>query len=419
MRSGLLRRIAHATAAGCAILLLPWQACSAAAERAPHLPDPTWIREPGTAAGARNAQAAAAKNTAARTERTDAMLPRQALPFEARCADPNVILCDPLDEGGVRGVAVNARTRNATLAQALKGRYGDWRWCEHGQEGDANSPMIDHEVKASGSGALKFVVPGHAGPNGAGACQINFTPDNSVQFGEGETFFVQFRLRLSCSLLFTDCDPSSPGYKKQRRQYHDTSGGPTSFKVSIINAGDHRQMTYPASSCSAQEIVLNDMGDNVIGGYHSCGWYEAHMRYMGMQNGQGVWNMQPRKGDTSAEQACTKMSGKPMSPECVRYPADEWITITQQVTVGRWAEKSNDPPAGSNVRVWLQREGKAPQLLIDHDRPLRRPEQAFMKYGKIWLLPYMTNRDARESHPEAYMWFDELIVSRAPIAPAK
>lgn len=42
----------------------------------------------------------------------------------------------------------------------------------------------------------------------------------------------------------------------------------------------------------------------------------------------------------------------------------------------------------------------------------------FMKYGKIWLLPYMTNKDPLEEHPEAYMWFDELIVSREPIAPA-
>jgi hypothetical protein len=31
----------------------------------------------------------------------------------------------------------------------------------------------------------------------------------------------------------------------------------------------------------------------------------------------------------------------------------------------------------------------------------------------------MTNKDPTEVHPEAYMWFDELIISRGPIAPAR
>ena len=66
----------------------------------------------------------------------------------------------------------------------------------------------------------------------------------------------------------------------------------------------------------------------------------------------------------------------------------------------------------------MQRKGQAPVLVINYDRNLRAPEKPFMKYGKIWLLPYMTNKDPLEEHPEAYMWFDELIVSREPIAPA-
>jgi hypothetical protein len=66
----------------------------------------------------------------------------------------------------------------------------------------------------------------------------------------------------------------------------------------------------------------------------------------------------------------------------------------------------------------MQRQGQQPVLVIDYDRNLRAPENLFMKYGKIWLLPYMTYKDPREDHPEAYMWFDELIVSRTPIAPA-
>jgi hypothetical protein len=104
---------------------------------------------------------------------------------------------------------------------------------------------------------------------------------------------------------------------------------------------------------------------------------------------------------------------------CIVWPADEWLTVTQQVTAGQWVDKLNDPAKSSNVRIWVAREGQKPVLVIDYDRNLRRPENPVMKYGKIWLLPYMTNKDPTEVHPEAYMWFDELIISRGPIAPAR
>ena len=112
------------------------------------------------------------------------------------------------------------------------------------------------------------------------------------------------------------------------------------------------------------------------------------------------------------------MSREEASRDCVLWPTDEWVTITQQVTIGKWASKLSDPARSSNVRIWMQRPAGKPVLVIDYDRNLLAPEKPFMKYGKIWLLPYMTDKDPLEEHPEAYMWFDELIVSRTPIAPA-
>ena len=35
--------------------------------------------------------------------------------------------------------------------------------------------------------------------------------------------------------------------------------------------------------------------------------------------------------------------------------------------------------------------------------------------GKAWLLPYHTSKDPAEEHPEAYTWYDDLIVSRTRI----
>jgi hypothetical protein len=346
------------------------------------------------------------------------ILPQQPLPFEARCADPNVVLCDPLDDGRVQGVGVTASTPNATLPQALQGRYRDWRWCNRIKGVVPETPSIDHEVKTSGTGSLKFTIPGRSAANAAGSCPIDFTPNNSVQFGEGETFFVQFRVRLSCTLLFTDCDPASPGYKQQPRRFRATDGRFTAFKVSIIGTGDSPQLRAPTDSCTALEVVLVETPSGIIAGYHSCGWYDGHQA--GVRCARGTSNcffdIQPRRGADPYNQGCLNTTG---GPQCVRWPADEWVTVTQQITVGKWADKVNDPARSSNIRVWIQHEGQAPELVIDYDRNLRRPEQPFMKYGKIWLLPYMTNKDPKEENPEADMWFDELIVSRGPIAPAQ
>ena len=37
------------------------------------------------------------------------------------------------------------------------------------------------------------------------------------------------------------------------------------------------------------------------------------------------------------------------------------------------------------------------------------------KYGKLWLLPYHTGKDSSQDHPIGYTWYDEVIISRAPI----
>jgi hypothetical protein len=242
-------------------------------------------------------------------------------------------------------------------------------------------------------------------------------PDNSSQFGEGDTFFVQFQVRLSCTMLFRDCDPASPRHRKQRRVYRSSGGGKTSFKVSIINGGDHPDLPYPVNSCTAQHLVLIEGWNGIIAGYHSCGLYDGHYTMVGHERGSELWDFQPKKpGDPGGR--CLNRNENEASVECVVWPADEWVTITQQVTIGKWARDLNDPARSSNVRIWMQRRGDKPVLVIDYDRNLLAPEKPFMKYGKIWLLPFMTDKDPLEDLPEAYMWFDELIVSRTPIAPA-
>jgi len=399
-------------------------AATAANDAEPRLPDPQWralphSRASGNEPGPPNSLGPANELSSGGNPATISTpaLPTRPASFEERCSQPGVVLCDPLDKGRVRGIGITGKTPNVTLPDALQGHYGDWRWCGRRLSGETQTPALDEKVKTSGSGSLEFVIPTRSDAGGGGYCQINFTPDNSVQFGEGDTFFVQFRVRLSCTLLFTECNPGSPGYKKMRRVYRSSDNGTTSFKVSIINAGDHRDLKEPVGSCTEQHLVLVAGTNGIVTGYHSCGWYDGHYSLIGLERGSQLWDLQPKKAGEPGG-TCLNRNPDEASRDCVQWPADEWVTITQQVTIGTWVTELTDPARSSNVRIWMQRRGEKPALVIDYDRNLRAPEKAFMKYGKIWLLPYMTDKDPTEEHPEAYMWFDELIVSRSPIAPA-
>lgn len=361
--------------------------------------------------------------------------PPAAETFAQRCSAPGVVLCDPLDDERVRGVDITARTPNATLPEALKGRYGDWRWClTPTKTGNPRAPAVDRRIKASGTGSLRFTIPSHSSAGDSGYCQMDFTPNGSVQFGEADTFYVQYRVRFSCELLFVDCDPKSPGYERERRRYwilgapHGASKG--GFKVSIIGEGDDRRLRSPTDSCTLLELVVVNLRQlGIVGGYHSCGWYAGHMEYYGLDrnSGSGRYDVQPKGGRGRNPQGphCWNLdpaTGKSLDrawDECVLWYADEWMTVTQRVTVGHWADISSSPARDSNYRLWIARQGHPSVLVMNYDLNLRRPEQPFIKYGKVWLLPYSTGKDPAEAHPEAYMWFDELIVSKDPIPDAR
>src|SRR5262249_49529098 len=49
---------------------------------------------------------------------------------------------------------------------------------------------IVSDVKASGAGSLRFEIPSQSHENAAGSFWLDFVDDNSVQFGEGQEFFV-------------------------------------------------------------------------------------------------------------------------------------------------------------------------------------------------------------------------------------
>ena len=333
--------------------------------------------------------------------------------FEQRCAADGVVLCDPLDTEGPYGV--NGRVMlnpDGTQGLPTASWWREWR-------GSFNAcgpkPVLDTSVKASGTGSLKFTYESESAENCSGTFATNFSDNLSVTFGEGDTFYVQFRLRYNCNFIYFDCDPASPTYRTARRFYSSYDGDLTAAKSSIIESGDIAQGLPSVGACTWMQIVLNHIEDHGVAGYHSCGWYESFKESTGESFvGSSQFDWQP-----NSDHECWWMPNPPdqtkktwgnTGPNCFNLGADEWMTIQVMTSIGEWQPTKSGVPS-SRVKIWAAREGGPQELITDHALYLRGPSSGNTDYGKVWFMMFMTNKDASEVHPTAHAWFDDLIVS--------
>jgi len=120
---------------------------------------------------------------------------------------------------------------------------------------------------------------------------------------------------------------------------------------------------------------------------------------------------------------------------CFLYAPNEWMTFQVHVKIGTWYLNNNVFHRDSQIQLWAAREGQPSQLVIDTglyasgqspDPGTFTPNpnggfdlantSANAKYGKVWLLPYITAKDATQALPVSYVWYDDLIVSTQKIA---
>jgi hypothetical protein len=104
--------------------------------------------------------------------------PPNQLTFEQRCADPATVRCVGFDSPAeVDRFVYPPASTNTKRGQVVT------------------------DVKASGAGSLRFEVPSNTSADTSGTYWQNFSDDLSVQFGEGQQFFVQWRQRFSREFL--------------------------------------------------------------------------------------------------------------------------------------------------------------------------------------------------------------------------
>ncbi len=313
-----------------------------------------------------------------------------------------------------------------------------------GFNGGHTPPSIDTSVKASGTGSIKFAVESQSPANGSGAYFANFSSDLSKRYGAGQTFYIQWRQRFSPEMFSTI-------------YYEDAFGTRTNgWKTSITTAGDH------TGTCTAAESASGDCQDQQgVAAFKSCtfidlptqnvgqrGFLQAYQSCYGSSSRPGAyygfqrnypsgtidWGCNPDcyLQDAAPTPFCLYSQGPehggkgyfPPQGGCVAFVANEWMTFKLKFAIGQRGSNGvvgaspNDEWVGSNFSAWIAREGQ-PSVQVFDFGPFNLSAGSTAldeRFGKIYLQPYITNKDPNQIHPTAYTWYDELIISPNDIA---
>jgi chitodextrinase len=273
--------------------------------------------------------------------------------FSARCAAGGVVLCQGFDDATKFGAAVYP---NSGLYGANDGRiYGSQ----------------DTTLKTSGAGSLKLsaVV---AAPNSAG----QWNQDMGANFGENTTFYVQFRYRMTPEMM------------------RGTGDG---AKVAVFHNFFN---TCADLAIVTQHIYFRGFPQM----YTDCGAQNLH-RY----SGSTLYLQQGSEPFPNGDGWNCPYGNSYSSSRCSFFRPDTWMTFYYRVDIGTWGQPN------SHIQAWIAYEGEPfKQFVNAPNHRLNNVAPAFPGINRVTLMPYST--DATTA-PNGSVWYDELIVSRQPIAP--
>lgn len=303
--------------------------------------------------------------------------------------------------GGVASIIRSVGFENASDVVLPSGAGGASSWApgrpDYCQVYQTGTPTRDTTVAADGTGSLKFTINAGMFQGDAGNCTYNFSTDLSRTFGAGQEFYVQYRTKISASLIALNAATPDAGKK------HD-----------ITTEGDSSTTQAPDCSNSPAEFVTVTADNRAFNGpiaYMNCG-YSGFSNKFG-QSGYQEFQLPGLSGPNYLDQnaaGCPHYSGRgvPVSdPSCFLYRGDEWFTIQKHIKVGTFG----DSPT-SVVEVWVAHEGQPSVLVVqaaDAAIPNSQSGSASKKYGKITLFGLYDTGSTWNASGNA--WYDDLIIS--------
>jgi hypothetical protein len=282
-------------------------------------------------------------------------------------------------------------------------------------EVNPNHSVLDTSVLASGNPTLRFTVLSQSSSGACGNWSMRFTSDDSIQFGAGETFNVQWQEKRSRYMF--------------EHAYVNASG----FKQSVIGKGDTPGLCDPAApsssvcatSSSSLKLVMQSAG-----AYFVPIMYDSNsIQFAQYVSAFSDYDYQPHQGTAPAGGTyCSYIAlsngsqPPPNQTNCFTYssglvnPTDtttQWLTNTVEVTLGTI---TSGVFVNSHIRTWSAWENGTPFKWIDFFTDL--PADGLAKYGRIWLLVYMTGKDPTEITNVASVWYGNVIVASGAVDPA-
>ncbi len=275
--------------------------------------------------------------------------------FNARCTAAGVVFCQAFDDSTGFQQNVNIFP-NATYA----GVY----------------PAMDTTTARSGTSSMRIDIPPFQGAN-MGKFDSAFTPMG----GANSDFYFQVATRISPEMLTNFANRA-------------TTGWPTWKNHSFFTGN---------SSCIGMSLVTNINNDGLVpSSSMNCG-------YNGFYTNGGTPPYLIQQGDYN----CPYRGETPSV--CFYWPTDTWITFYYHVHVGNY-NSATDNYDNSLVEAWVSVDGQPYKKWIDLPGwSLSANGQS--QFDHLELYPYMTGKDATiGGYPTAHVWYDELIVSKQPIA---
>jgi hypothetical protein len=321
------------------------------------------------------------------------------------------------------------------------------------------------DIAANGQHSLRQEITPHAGPNSAPDWVFNFSNARSgsgrIDFGSGDTFFVQWRQRFDGE------------YLRPRKQKNPQNGV---WKLANIGVGDNRDdcrthwsRSDCTGSCITQELVIQarkdvdpSYGTIMPWFYHSCGsWHSFDIpacdpddRYSYCRQHFNLRKAGPH---------CTGSGSGPVSDGCMLFEPEQWMTMEIRVDLGTLSTTCDEPSssncyADSRIRLYAGKQDQPKVLIIDSANKypngfdIRASDgynpPGIDEYGKLWLTTYYTDRDSNggfcadnpgrqcscgstaapcndggcgsgitcRAPDYAYTWYDSLRISSEPIA---
>jgi hypothetical protein len=309
--------------------------------------------------------------------------------FPTRCAQPGVIKCVGFDSASDFNIGSGGTGGAYGLNSGIVPPSGT---------SDYTRATRDTTVMASGSSSLRFTIPANSSSDSSGSYFTNFSSDLSTQFGENSDFFIQWRQRFSPEFVATKF----------------AGGG--GWNQLIIGTGDVPGTL--SSSCTALEVVVqNTYTRGLPQMYNSCTGSTSHGPYNPFEEVYGAYDFKLQNGMPSPYCLYSQSSTSYFAQvgNCFGYVANEWLTFQVEIRTG---PRVNDEFTNSYVNLWVARDGKPSQQVIAWGpyNLTAGPAAENQRFGKLFLLPYNTGKDASVTNPTAYTWYDELIISRNRIA---